>query len=237
MDKPRGEHAGAIHHVFNHAIDELDLVRDEGDRKLLLDKLAKAAARYGIIIHAYVIMTNHIHLLIETPTPDMGPFMQHFKSSFTKAFNRKHGRKGAIFREKYGNKPIETDSHLKQAHSYIHNNPVKAGITTNPADFPWSSMAAYTGKTKRPTWLTINYFLDLLQGRRNLIKFTNTHHTTWNPHSRDRGDYSTSFFDTHLKRQPPPKTPTQQSTETPHHTETPAHHRPQAQIPPQAEAA
>ncbi len=158
--------------MYNHAVDEILLFLSDRDRELMLKKLNRAAARYGIIIHAFVLMSNHIHLLIETPEPDMGPFMQHFKSCFTKAFNRIHGRKGAIFREPYHSELIKTDEQLKEILRYIHNNPVKAGIVRRPEDFTWSSMAAYLGKAKRPEWLTIRRMLDLLQGRKNFQRFT-----------------------------------------------------------------
>ena len=206
MDKPRGEHHGAFHHIYNHAVDEIDLFLSDADRELLFATLAKSVARYGIIIHAIVLMSNHVHILIETPTPDMGAFMQHFKSCFTKAFNRIHGRKGALFREKYKNEPIESEEQLKEVLRYIHNNPVKAGIVSRPEDFKWSSMSAYLGRTERPRWLTVDRLLDLLQGCENLQRFTAnlSPKTAWDPDEPRRTRYSESFIAKYLQRPPRP---------------------------------
>lgn len=205
MNKPRGEHHGAFHHVFNKVIAGVLLGLCDEDFQVALAMLGEAAEKYGGKIHGFAFMDNHIHILVETPEPNLGKIMQHFKSRFTKWYNRKYNRRGSLFCEPYNNELIESTAQLKQVLRYIHNNPVKAGMVDQPEDHPWSSMAAYLGKAVRPPWLVVDFFLEMFQGRKGLRRFTSNlwPESPWDPHSPRLSRYSSEFMARHLQRPAP----------------------------------
>jgi REP element-mobilizing transposase RayT len=156
---PRGEHPGAWFHVYNRGVEKRDIFLSDVDRQHFLMLLAKAAKRYGTEIHAYVLMTNHFHVLFHTPEPALGRTMQLAMSQYAKWFNRRHKRKGALFESKYGSEPIENAAGVLEVSRYIHDNPVKAAMVANAADYAWSSYRAYTDRAPAPPWLHLKVLI------------------------------------------------------------------------------
>src|SRR3954453_8974291 len=153
MPRPlRPEVPGGIHPVFSRGAVRQPLFIDDLDRRRYLSLLARVVARMEWRCLSYCLMGNHMHLLIETPHPNLGRGMQVLHGNFGRAFNRRHAGSGHVFGDRFGSELIKTDAQLWVAVSYIVHNPVKAGLCRTPEAWPWSSHAAVL--TKRwPRWL------------------------------------------------------------------------------------
>jgi putative transposase len=105
--------------------------------------LANAARRHRCLVHAYVLMTNHVHLLITPASRDgIGRMMQSVGRRYVQYFNNRYGRTGTLWEGRYRATLIDTDQYLLTCYRYIELNPVRAGLVTHPAAYPWSSYAA-----------------------------------------------------------------------------------------------
>jgi putative transposase len=130
------------------------------DRMLLLDTIARAKQRHGWKVHAYCLMSNHYHLLIETPEPNIAIGMQWLNSTYAHRFNVKYERIGHLFQRRYADGIILTDEHLHEVIRYIPLNPVRAGLCKRPEDWPWSSCRATLGYGTRERFLSVRPTLD-----------------------------------------------------------------------------
>ena len=130
------------------------IFRDDADRRLLLDLLGQHAKAQGVEIHAYVLMDNHLHLLV-TPRRDraLPLMMQSVGRTYVRAFNQRHGRTGTLWEGRYRSTLIQTDRYLLACMAYIDLNPVRAGLVLQPQDYGWSSHAHYTGQ-RVDRWIT-----------------------------------------------------------------------------------
>ncbi|CAN5551700.1 hypothetical protein BH20VER3_BH20VER3_16770 [soil metagenome] len=160
MARPlRIEYPGAIYHVLSRGDRREPIVRDDVDRKLWLDLLAKTCGRTGWEMHAYCLMTNHFHLVVETPRSNLSAGMQWFLGSYTQQFNRRHRLSGHLFGGRYKALLVDgrSGAYLRVACDYVHLNPARAGLIESEAavsSYPWSSCAYYLrAKGKRPVWL------------------------------------------------------------------------------------
>ena len=152
--QPRVEYAGALHHVMSRGNDGIPIFRDDEDRQFFLDLLAQEIARSGWILHDYSLMTNHYHLEIETPECTLSTGMHRFLGRYVQRFNRRHGRRGHLFQERFKSILVEKESYGLELSRYIALNPVRAGMVEHPEDCKWSSYAARAGFTSCPEWLT-----------------------------------------------------------------------------------
>jgi REP element-mobilizing transposase RayT len=153
--RPRNEEAGAIHHVYARGVDKRPIYRYRADRELYLQMLANVVRRFGWWCLSYCQMENHVHLLIETPEPNLGRGMQVLHGDYAAAFNAHHGTTGHVFERRYGSKRITDDAHFWVAAAYVANNPVEAKLVARPDAWPWSSYpAAKNGHG--PSWLALD---------------------------------------------------------------------------------
>ncbi len=145
--QPRLTAPGYPHHVIQRGNDRQAIVRDDQDREKLLGLWGEQSTRFQVAMHAYVLMDNHFHLLLtpETVTglPEM---MQAVGRAYVRYFNDRHGRTGTLWEGRYRSSLIETDSYLLACMAYIDLNPVRAGMVSDPAEFPWSSHRHYIGQ-------------------------------------------------------------------------------------------
>ncbi|MDQ0572011.1 putative transposase [Variovorax paradoxus] len=143
---PRLTLADMPHHVIQRGNNRQAIFVDRADHERLLGLLADAAPRFGIALHAYVLMDNHFHLLA-TPgtTTGLPQFMQSVGRSYVRYFNDRHGRSGTLWEGRYRSTLIQTDRYLLTCMAYIDLNPVRAGLVSDARDFPWSSYAHYAG--------------------------------------------------------------------------------------------
>ena len=151
----RVEHEGALHHVMSRGNDGIPIFRDDEDRQLFLELLAQEISRSGWILHEYCLMTNHYHLEIETPECTLSTGMHRFLGRYVQRFNRRHGRRGHLFQERFKNILVEKEPYALELSRYIALNPVRAGMVARPEDWAWSSYGVRAGLRECPEWLSV----------------------------------------------------------------------------------
>ena len=163
--KSRVEYAGAIYHVMDRG-DRLEAIYlDDRDREIFLKTLGEVCGRCGWRVHAYVLMGNHYHLLIETPEANLSRGMRLLQGIYTIRHNARHRLRGHLFQGRY--KAILVDgeeaTYFRTVGDYIHLNPVRAGLLEEDerlVSYPWSSFPAHVGEPKkRPVWLKSEWVL------------------------------------------------------------------------------
>jgi putative transposase len=132
--------AGFPMHVILRGIDRTAIFFSEGDDQVFSGILAALAESESVRVHAYVLMTNHVHLLM-TPATDRGParLMKGLGQRYVQHINRTYRRTGTLFEGRFRSAVIETDGYLLACQRYIELNPVRARIVRTPEDYPWSS--------------------------------------------------------------------------------------------------
>jgi putative transposase len=167
MARPlRLEFAGALYHVTARGNERKPIYRDERDRQRFLERLATVAAGFSVRVHAYVLMRNHYHLLVETPAGNLSRAMRQLNGVYTQDFNRRHRRAGHLFQGRYKAILVDKDSYLLELSRYIHLNPVRVGEVRQPWDFGWSSAGAFVGKRRAPNFLVVGEVLGHFGRRR-----------------------------------------------------------------------
>ena len=158
--RPRQEEAGAIHHVFARGVDKRATFRTVLDCRRYLDLLAETVVRCGWNCLGYCLMPNHLHILVETPVPNLGRGMQRLHGDYAAGFNRRHGLSGHVFQGRYGSKRVTTDAQLWTVAAYIAQNPVEAKLCSRADDWEWSGhRPTLTGDA--PPWLARGRLLEL----------------------------------------------------------------------------
>lgn len=143
--KPREEEAGALHHVCARGAKGELIYVDDVDRQGYLRLLGVVVDELEWRCLAYCLMGNHVHLLVETPHPNLGVGIHHLHGDFARRFNDRHDEKGHVFQGRYKAKRIRSDAQMWQTMRYVAQNPVEAGLCATPADYRWSSHAAVAG--------------------------------------------------------------------------------------------
>jgi REP element-mobilizing transposase RayT len=156
--KPRLHFPGAVYHVIQRGNDGRDIFIDERDRTRFFLLCQQNCERYGCRIHAYCLMTNHLHLALQVGTSQLANIMQNITFRYTQYINRKYHRTGHLFQGRYKALLIDADSYLLELIRYIHLNPVRAGMVRHPEDYLWSSHSDYLN-TIKPPWLTVDWAL------------------------------------------------------------------------------
>ena len=159
---PRIEIAGGVHHVTSRAVSPEPLFVDDFDRSRLSRLLGRIVPRVGWVVHGYVFMTNHIHLVVRTPRPTLSHGMQLLLSQYALGFNVRHGRRGHLVERRFKSKPIEDELHLYETLAYVDLNPVAAGLCTGAEEHRWSSFRALAGTAPAPSFLAADDTLALL---------------------------------------------------------------------------
>jgi len=156
MARPlRLEYPGALHHVMSRGNDGIPLYREDTDRLRFLEFLERAIKRFRWVLHDYSLMTNHFHLAIETPECTLSDGMHWLLGIYAQWFNRRHGRRGHLYQERFKNVLVEKESYLLTLSRYIVLNPVKAGMVERPEEYRWSSYRARAGYERAPEWLSM----------------------------------------------------------------------------------
>ncbi|KDC52233.1 transposase [Pseudoalteromonas fuliginea] len=172
MPRPqRIEYEHAFYHVMNRGRGRQNTFHDELYFQAFLTTLGEAQARFDCVIHAYCLMTNHYHLLIETPKANLGHVMRHINGVYTQRYNKLKHTDGPLFRGRYKAILVEKDEYLLQLSRYIHRNPIDMTmpLVDDLAHYSWSSYPAYIGKVKPPEWLTRDFTYQIL-GHRHKFK-------------------------------------------------------------------
>jgi putative transposase len=162
MARPlRLQFPGGLYHVTARGNEQRLIFADDVDCHGFLRVLAAAVERYHILCHAYCLMNNHYHLLLETPDANLSSAMRQLNGVYSQRFNRRHSRTGHLFGGRFHAVVVERDAHLREVARYIALNPVRAGLVTDPADWRWSSYPATVGAAAIPAFLTIDWLLGL----------------------------------------------------------------------------
>lgn len=178
------------YHVISRGLNRQAIYADDGDRKHFLELLEDLGVRYRIGIHAYVLMDNHFHLIVQTPEANLSAAMQWLKTSYSAWFNARHGRSGPVFGGRFKSILVENAAWAGRLSLYVHLNPVRIGSLSLgkndramgrlgkkavPNDmvkarletlrtYPWSSYRVYAGYERGPEWLVVNELLKRMGG-------------------------------------------------------------------------
>jgi putative transposase len=140
MSRPlRLEFAGALYHITSRGNDRNLIYLQDDDFELFLQILANVCERYNWVVHAYCLMSNHYHLLVETPDANLSQGMRQLNGVVTQSMNRKHHRVGHLLQGRYKAILVEKDAYLLELCRYIVLNPVRANMVSSPDEWPWSS--------------------------------------------------------------------------------------------------
>ena len=160
MARPlRIEYPGAIYHITSRGNARQPIFEDDEDRKTFLELIDLAVSRYKWLCHAYCLMDNHYHLLIETPERNLSQGMRQLNGIYTQRFNRRHGRVGHVFQGRFKAILVDKENYLLELCRYVVLNPVRAGIIKSPKKYKWSSYRATSGLVKSPSFLTVDWIL------------------------------------------------------------------------------
>ena len=148
-----------VYHVTTRGVDKRDIVLDDVDRRTFVGLLASTVQDMEWILHCWVLMSNHVHLVIRAPQANVSEGMQQLLGSYAGWFNKAHDRVGHLFQRRFHAKTIRDDSHVLEVVRYVPLNPVRAGLVGMPERWPWSSYAATAGFVTPPAWLDVDWTL------------------------------------------------------------------------------
>ena len=167
MSRPlRIEFAGALYHVTSRGNGRKPIFRNDQDRLSFLEVLYKVNRRYHWLCHAYCLMSNHYHLIIETPEGNLSRGMRQLNGVYTMYFNRRHRTVGHVFQGRYKAILVEKESYLLEVCRYVVLNPVRAGLVERPEGWDWSSYRGTAGFHKPHRSLTTDWILGQMGKRR-----------------------------------------------------------------------
>jgi putative transposase len=160
MARPlRIEYPGAVYHVTARGNGRQRIYADEKDYRAFLELMGKLTERYNWLCHAYCLMSNHYHLLLETPDANLALTMRQLNGIYTQTFNRRHHKVGHLFQGRYKAILVDKDNYLLELCRYIVLNPVRAKMVNEPQSYAWSSYRATSGSGSGPSWLQTDWVL------------------------------------------------------------------------------
>jgi putative transposase len=177
---PRILSATGVYHVTSRGNRRQAIFADDDDRRLFLRLLGDAVVRHRWRCGAYCLMSNHFHLLVETPVApaDLSAGMHQLNGRYAQWFNDLHDFEGHVFQGRFHSTPVEGEGHLLEVVRYVFMNPVRAGACTRPERWPWSSYRALLGRAARPPFVSAAMILELFsadreRARTRLASFVN----------------------------------------------------------------
>ncbi len=163
MARPlRIEYPDAYYHITARGNEQKNIYRNDRDREKFLEYLASASERYSAVIHAYCLMSNHYHLLLQTPAGNLSQIMRHINGAYTTYYNVKRKRSGHLLQGRYKAILVDQDAYAQELTRYIHLNPVRVKMVKRPEEYRWSSYGGYLNKKKRAEWLYVDFVLSML---------------------------------------------------------------------------
>jgi REP-associated tyrosine transposase len=160
MARPlRIEYPGAFYHVTTRGNAGGRIFRSDKDREYFLDLLAFIIERFHWLCHAWCLMDNHYHLIVETPEGNLSRGMRQLNGIYTQKYNWKYGKTGHIFQGRYKAILVDKEGYLLELCRYVVLNPVRANMVKRPLDWQWSSYRSTAGSVKSPQWLSTDWIL------------------------------------------------------------------------------
>lgn len=167
MARPlRIELAGGLYHVTSRGDRREDIFLGDADRLAWLELFDQTCHRFNWVCHAWCLMGNHYHIVVETVEGNLAQGMRHLNGVYTQTFNRTHHRVGHVFQGRYKAIIVEKDGYLLELARYVVLNPLRARMVKDVADWPWSSYAAMTGRQAAPDWLQTDWILGQFSAQR-----------------------------------------------------------------------
>ncbi|EXJ17000.1 hypothetical protein D779_1823 [Imhoffiella purpurea] len=155
-----------MYHITSRGDRREPIYEDDDDREAFLRVLAEVVERFNWLCHAYCLMTNHYHLIIETVEGNLSKGMRQLNGVYTQTSNRRHGRVGHLFQGRFKGILVDKDAYLLELTRYVVLNPVRAGLVATPDAWPWSSYRAMIGMVPAPAWLAVDGLLSQFGDRR-----------------------------------------------------------------------
>lgn len=153
-----------IYHIMFRGINKQTIFMDNEDYQRLLTTIARFKEISGYELYAYCIMSNHVHLLVKESGESISDALKRISSSYVFWYNKKYERCGHLFQERFKSEVVETDEYFLTVLRYIHQNPTKAGIVADIADYKWSSYMEYLGKQ---SIVDVDFALDMFSPARS----------------------------------------------------------------------
>ena len=135
------------------------IVADDRDSQQFISYLSRMAGQFNVLVHGYCLMTNHYHLILETPEGNLSRALQWLNVSYAAYYNRRHHYAGHLFQGRFKSVLVDAGDYLEALSRYIHLNPVRAGIASRAWDYAWSSSRYFVGSQNPPDWLETNRIL------------------------------------------------------------------------------
>jgi putative transposase len=157
--------SGGIYHVVARGNERRAIFEGDHDRHRFLETLDAIVNVYDVRCHAYCLMTNHYHVLLETRRPNLSQAMRQLNGVYGQRFNRRHARTGHVFQGRFSATLVDRDAYLLEVCRYVVLNPVRAGLVERAGDWPWSSHGACAGQTNTPTFLCTAWILQAFDPR------------------------------------------------------------------------
>ena len=169
-ETPRLFAPGILYHVIVRGNHREKTFLNARDYDACLERVGRYRKRFGVTVYAYCLMSNHVHLLVESGSAPLSRFTQGLQQSYTQYFNRKHGKVGHLFQGRYKAIVCDKDEYLLTLVRYIHLNPVRAKVVQRPEDYPYCGHRQYCGNGAREV-LEPDRVLDMLGGRKAYRRF------------------------------------------------------------------
>lgn len=162
MARPlRIEFENAFYHIIQRGIEKRNIFAQDSDKDKFLSYLSQSHIGYGAVIHAYMLLNNHYHLILQTPKANLSRIMHFLNTSYAAYFNAKRKRVGPLYQGRYKAILVQQDEYLHYLSRYIHLNPVRTGIVKDPAEYRWSSYKYFTSSKTPPRWLDTSFILSM----------------------------------------------------------------------------
>jgi putative transposase len=146
----RTDFPGAVHHVTSRGNERRPIFFDDRDREMFLAFLGQAVKRFGWSVTAFVLMTNHFHLLVQTPEAGLSKGMHWLNTKYVGWFNRRHERVGHLYQGRFKAILVEKETYFMEVLRYVVLNPLRARMVERPEDYRWSSYRATAGLERAP---------------------------------------------------------------------------------------
>ena len=189
----RIEYPGAVYHVTARGTGQQNIFLNDSDRNKFLDRLLMTVSRHNWLCHAYCLMSNHYHLLLETTDGNLSAGMKLLNSVYAQYFNHSHDRTGHLFQGRFKAIVVEKDSYLLELCRYIVLNPVRSGIVETPGDYTWSSYRQTAGLYQQDDsllsteWILSQFGFDKFTAEREYVAFVNNFDNAVSPFEKIRG--------------------------------------------------
>jgi REP element-mobilizing transposase RayT len=167
MARPlRIEYTHAVYHITSRGNARGEIYADDQDRENFLSVLGSVVKRYNWLCHAYCLMDNHYHLMIETPDANLSIGMRHLNGIYTQKYSRRHNKPGHVFQGRFKAIVVQKENYLLELCRYVVLNPVRATLVEKPEAWKWSSYVATAGLKKISEYLSVDWILGLFSSKR-----------------------------------------------------------------------